>query len=171
MSAQTGIAQINIQRPTYMYEYTHTNTGASMLMVCTMPSTHKHTCAETHKYSQRHIPSLLCKSTRAYMHMHSLLHACTYLHQLQTSSCWEWVSLPGFVLRMRAFTWQILLGKALPVDSLTSARMLSSLWTLQPVLISARRNLKSPEPTAGTGHDVSTLGFPLGNYACAPSLG
>lgn len=144
-----------------------------------MPSTHKSIHAETHKCSQGDIHSLLCKSTWAYLHMqtHSLLHAPTrtYPHRPQPgrgnpppagSGC----CLPGFVLRIRAFYLQILPGKDLPVDSLTSTRKLSSLWTLGPDLSSERRNLKSPEPTAGTNHGVSTLGSPLGNYACALSL-
>lgn len=40
--------------------------------------------------------------------------------------------------------------------------------SLGPFLTTTRRDLKSPKPIAGTNHEVSTLGSPLGNHACTP---
>lgn len=119
MSAQIGMTQISMQRPTCMY--TRTNTGASMIMECTMPSTHKYTCSKTHKYSQRHIHSLLCKSTRAYLHMqtHSLLYPCKYMHLPSSTPDLLLLGL-GFPFQNLSSEWELLLAN--------TARKRSSHW-------------------------------------------
>lgn len=114
----------------------------------------------TASYAKAHGLTYTCK------HVHSCMlpHALTLITPRQAE---EILLLLAVLVAFQdlssklGFYLQILPGKNLPVDSLTSTRKLSSLWTLGPVLTSERRNLKNPEPTAGTNHGVSTSGSPL----------
>lgn len=128
---------------------------------------------------QRHISihrgtcTASCENTQADLHMQtrSLLHACTrtHPHQLQTGrnlpSTVSGFSPSGFVLRTGAFHLQILQGKNLPVDPLTSSK--KTQFTLDP----SEKRFKEPWINCWDRSRSQHFGFPFGKLCLCPILG